>query len=70
MARTPAAPPNRRHRGRVNSWFVYRGRGRVLPAGVAQPQITIVGDGKVDGAGDCRSRCGGEDAALGELSIR
>jgi hypothetical protein len=30
----------------VNSWFAYRS-GEVLPAGVSEPQITIVGNGKV-----------------------
>ena len=32
----------------LNSWFAYRAQ-PVLPAGVTQPQITIVGDGKVAG---------------------
>jgi hypothetical protein len=30
----------------VNSWFAYRGRG-ILPPGVAEPRVTIVGNGKV-----------------------
>ena len=30
----------------VNSWFAYRGQD-VLPAGVTQPQVTIIGNGKV-----------------------
>lgn len=30
----------------VNSWFMYRGQ-KVLPTGVAKPQLTIVGDGQV-----------------------
>ncbi len=32
----------------VNSWFTYRAQ-PVLPAGVSQPQVTIVGQGKVTG---------------------
>ena len=32
----------------LNSWFTYRAQ-PVLPAGVSQPQITIVGEGKVAG---------------------
>ena len=32
----------------VNSWFTYRAQ-PVLPAGVSQPQLTIVGQGKVAG---------------------
>jgi hypothetical protein len=32
----------------LNSWFTYSAQ-PVLPAGVTQPQITIVGDGKVAG---------------------
>lgn len=32
----------------LNSWFAYRAQ-PVLPAGVTQPQITIVGEGKVAG---------------------
>lgn len=33
----------------VNSWFVYRAR-PLLPVGMTEPQITILGDGKVSGA--------------------
>jgi hypothetical protein len=33
----------------VNSWFVYRSR-EVLPVGVSEPRLTIVGDGKLKGA--------------------
>jgi hypothetical protein len=32
----------------LNSWFMYRAQ-PVLPAGVSQPQITIVGEGQVAG---------------------
>jgi len=32
----------------LNSWFMYRAQ-PVLPAGVSQPQITIVGDGRLAG---------------------
>src|SRR5688500_11874758 len=32
----------------VNSWFTYRAQ-PMLPAGVSQPQVTIVGQGKVEG---------------------
>ena len=30
----------------VNSWFLYRGQ-KALPAGVAKPQVTIIGQGQV-----------------------
>jgi hypothetical protein len=33
----------------VNSWFVYRSR-EVLPAGVSEPSLTMVGPGKLKGA--------------------
>jgi hypothetical protein len=33
----------------VNSWFAYRS-GEVLPTGVTDPRVTIVGDGKLRGA--------------------
>jgi hypothetical protein len=33
----------------VNSWFAYRAR-PLLPLGLSEPQITIIGDGKVSGA--------------------
>ena len=33
----------------VNSWFAYRAR-PLLPVGMTEPQITIIGDGKVSGA--------------------
>jgi hypothetical protein len=33
----------------VNSWFAYRS-GELLPAGVSDPRVTIVGDGKLRGA--------------------
>ena len=32
----------------LNSWFMYRAQ-PVLPAGVSQPQITIVGEGQLAG---------------------
>src|SRR5262245_58058402 len=42
MRRTPVSETE------VNSWFAYRSQ-PLLPRGVADPQITIVGDGKVMG---------------------
>jgi hypothetical protein len=33
----------------VNSWFAYRS-GEVLPTGVTDPRVTIIGDGKLRGA--------------------
>jgi hypothetical protein len=33
----------------LNSWFAYRG-GEVMPAGVSEPRVTLVGDGKVKAA--------------------
>jgi hypothetical protein len=35
--------------GEVNSWFAYRAT-PLLPTGMTEPQITIIGDGKVSGA--------------------
>jgi hypothetical protein len=46
-----AGAPARRTRlteDELNSWFMYRAQ-PVLPAGVSQPQITIVGDGRLAG---------------------
>ena len=36
------------HRDELNSWFVYRAQ-PVLPVGVSEPQITIVGEGRLAG---------------------
>jgi hypothetical protein len=48
-ARAPAARRTAVSEGEVNSWFAYRGR-PLLPTGLTEPQITIIGDGKVSGA--------------------
>ena len=50
-AATPQRAGARRTRlteDELNSWFMYRAQ-PVLPAGVSQPQITIVGDGRLAG---------------------
>jgi hypothetical protein len=50
-AATPQRVGSRRTRlteDELNSWFMYRAQ-PVLPAGVSQPQITIVGDGRLAG---------------------
>jgi len=33
----------------LNSWFAYRG-GEVMPAGVSEPRVTLIGNGKVKAA--------------------
>ncbi len=48
-ARTPAARRTAVSETELNSWFAYRSR-PLLPVGMTEPQITIVGDGKVNGA--------------------
>lgn len=49
-APTPAAGPRRTpvSEAEVNSWFAYRAQ-PVLPKGVTQPKVTIIGNGKVMG---------------------
>jgi hypothetical protein len=50
-ASTPQRVGSRRTRlteDELNSWFLYRAQ-PVLPAGVSQPQVTIVGDGRLAG---------------------
>jgi hypothetical protein len=49
VARTPVARRTAVSETELNSWFAYRSR-PLLPVGMADPQITIVGDGKVNGA--------------------
>ena len=49
VARTPAARRTAVSETELNSWFAYRAR-PLLPVGMTEPQITIVGDGKVNGA--------------------
>jgi hypothetical protein len=49
VARTPLARRTAVSETELNSWFAYRSR-PLLPVGMADPQITIVGDGKVNGA--------------------
>jgi hypothetical protein len=49
VARTPMARRTAVSETELNSWFAYRSR-PLLPVGMADPQITIVGDGKVNGA--------------------
>ena len=49
VARTPGARRTAVSETELNSWFAYRSR-PLLPVGMADPQITIVGDGKVNGA--------------------
>ena len=49
VARTASARRTAVSEGEVNSWFAYRAS-PLLPTGLTQPQITIIGDGKVSGA--------------------
>ena len=49
VARTAAARRTPVSESEVNSWFAYRAR-PLLPVGMTEPQITIIGDGKVSGA--------------------
>jgi hypothetical protein len=48
-ARSAAARRTPVSESEVNSWFAYRAR-PLLPVGMSEPQITIIGDGKVSGA--------------------
>ena len=48
-ARTATARSTPVSETEVNSWFAYRAR-PLLPVGMTEPQITIIGDGKVSGA--------------------
>jgi hypothetical protein len=51
QASSPAREGARRTRlteDELNSWFMYRAQ-PVLPAGVSQPQVTIVGEGRLAG---------------------
>jgi hypothetical protein len=45
---TGAARRTRLTEDELNSWFMYRAQ-PVLPAGVSQPQVTIVGEGRLAG---------------------
>lgn len=47
--RAPAARRTAVSETEVNSWFAYRAR-PLLPVGMSEPQITILGGGKVTGA--------------------
>jgi hypothetical protein len=48
-ARSSAARRTPVSESEVNSWFAYRAR-PLLPVGMTEPQITIIGEGKVSGA--------------------
>jgi hypothetical protein len=49
VARTASARRTPVSETELNSWFAYRAR-PLLPVGMTEPQITIVGSGKVSGA--------------------
>jgi hypothetical protein len=49
VARTASARRTPVSESEVNSWFTYRAR-PLLPVGLTEPQITIIGEGKVSGA--------------------
>jgi len=49
VARNPGARRTSVSENEVNSWFAYRAR-PLLPVGMTDPQLTIIGDGKVSGA--------------------
>jgi hypothetical protein len=48
VARTATARRTSLSETELNSWFAYRAR-PLLPVGMTEPQITIIGDGKVSG---------------------
>ena len=50
----------------VNSWFVYRAQ-PLLPVGMTEPQITILGDGKVSGAATLDLEAVGRTKRTGSL---
>jgi hypothetical protein len=50
----------------VNSWFVYRAR-PLLPVGMTEPQITILGEGKVSGAATLDLEAVGRTKRTGSL---
>ena len=62
MARTPSPRRTAVSESELNSWFAYRAQ-PLLPEGMTEPQITIVGDGKVSGAATVDLDAVGEDAA-------
>jgi hypothetical protein len=49
VARTSGARRTPVSESELNSWFAYRAR-PLLPVGMTEPQVTIIGDGKLSGA--------------------
>jgi hypothetical protein len=66
VARTAGARRTSVSESEVNSWFAYRAR-PLLPVGMADPQITIIGDGKVSGAATVDLDAVGKSKRTGSL---
>jgi len=66
VARTANARRTSVSESEVNSWFAYRAR-PLLPVGMADPQITIIGDGKVSGAATVDLDAVGKSKRTGSL---
>jgi hypothetical protein len=65
-ARNPGARRTSVSEGEVNSWFAYRSR-PLLPVGMSEPQLTIIGDGKVSGAATVDLDAVGKSKRTGSL---
>ena len=66
VARAPAARRTAVSESEVNSWFAYRAR-PLLPVGMTEPQITIIGEGKVSGAATVDLEAVGKSKRTGSL---
>ena len=65
-ARNPGARRTAVSESEVNSWFAYRSR-PLLPVGMSEPQLTIIGDGKVSGAATVDLDAVGKSKRTGSL---
>ena len=65
-ARNPGARRTAVSETEVNSWFAYRAR-PLLPVGMSDPQLTIIGDGKVSGAATVDLDAVGKSKRTGSL---
>lgn len=65
-ARNPGARRTPVSESEVNSWFAYRSR-PLLPQGMSEPQLTIIGDGKVSGAATVDLDAVGKSKRTGSL---
>ena len=66
VARTAGARRTPVSESEVNSWFAYRAR-PLLPVGMSEPQLTIIGDGKVSGAATVDLDAVGKSKRTGSL---